>query len=198
MDRGEELVLPALRVSGRAARPLRRTARFRPACVPLQRGAELHRARAAGLLDLARRTAVGGADPVGSGSGRLRLGRRARQLPERADVRAARRGSARALLAGRETPARKDILRFHCVYWPAMLLAAGYSVPHGGGSTSARQQVQQSFQQPPYSSRPSLAGAAQSWTSSATRTRTQTRAREASPQTAAFHNPYSDSAAALV
>jgi len=25
----------------------------------------------------------------------------------------------------------KDILRFHCVYWPAMLLAAGYTVPHG-------------------------------------------------------------------
>jgi methionyl-tRNA synthetase len=25
----------------------------------------------------------------------------------------------------------KDILRFHCVYWPAMLLAAGYEVPHG-------------------------------------------------------------------
>jgi methionyl-tRNA synthetase len=24
----------------------------------------------------------------------------------------------------------KDILRFHCVYWPAMLLAAGYTVPH--------------------------------------------------------------------
>lgn len=24
----------------------------------------------------------------------------------------------------------KDILRFHCVYWPAMLLAAGYDVPH--------------------------------------------------------------------
>ena len=23
----------------------------------------------------------------------------------------------------------KDILRFHCVYWPAMLLAAGYEVP---------------------------------------------------------------------
>src|SRR6202011_5873248 len=31
----------------------------------------------------------------------------------------------------------KDILRFHCVYWPAMLLSAGYGVPkqlfvHGG------------------------------------------------------------------
>jgi methionyl-tRNA synthetase len=24
----------------------------------------------------------------------------------------------------------KDILRFHCIYWPAMLLAAGYEVPH--------------------------------------------------------------------
>jgi len=24
----------------------------------------------------------------------------------------------------------KDILRFHCVYWPALLLAAGYEVPH--------------------------------------------------------------------
>ena len=24
----------------------------------------------------------------------------------------------------------KDILRFHCVYWPAMLLSAGYEVPH--------------------------------------------------------------------
>ena len=27
------------------------------------------------------------------------------------------------------TCSRKDILRFHCVYWPAMLLAAGYEVP---------------------------------------------------------------------
>src|SRR5262249_5287101 len=24
----------------------------------------------------------------------------------------------------------KDILRFHCVFWPAMLLAAGYEPPH--------------------------------------------------------------------
>jgi methionyl-tRNA synthetase len=37
-------------------------------------------------------------------------------------------------LRNRYWPARhllgKDILRFHCVYWPAMLLAAGYEVPH--------------------------------------------------------------------
>ena len=66
---------------------------------------------------------------MGSGSGRLRLGRRARQLPERADY--ARPGED---LRARYWPAvrhllAKDILRFHCVYWPALLLAAGYDVP---------------------------------------------------------------------
>jgi methionyl-tRNA synthetase len=38
------------------------------------------------------------------------------------DLRAAFWPEARHLMA-------KDILRFHCVYWPAMLLAAGYDVP---------------------------------------------------------------------
>lgn len=38
-------------------------------------------------------------------------------------------------LAGRYWPhvrhlLAKDILRFHCVYWPALLLSAGYEVPH--------------------------------------------------------------------
>ena len=65
----------------------------------------------------------------GTGAGRLRLGRRAHQLPERADY--ARPGEDL-----RETfwPAvrhmlGKDILRFHCVIWPALLLSAGYEVP---------------------------------------------------------------------
>ena len=105
-----------------AARALR-ARRLRPAGVPGQRGAQLHRGRAAGLLDQPRRTDVGDPDPVGSGFGRLRLGRRPRQLPERAHLRAARARicvetfwpAVRHLLA-------KDILRFHCVYWPAMLL----------------------------------------------------------------------------
>jgi methionyl-tRNA synthetase len=39
------------------------------------------------------------------------------------DLRARYWPAARHLLA-------KDILRFHCVYWPALLLAAGYDVPH--------------------------------------------------------------------
>ena len=64
---------------------------------------------------------------MGSRSGRLRLGRRARQLPERA------RSYAPGEDLERFWPAvhflAKDILRFHCVYWPAMLLAAGYEPP---------------------------------------------------------------------
>ena len=45
-------------------------------------------------------------------------------------------------------------------------VSTGPETERDGGSTSARQQVQQPFQQPPYSSRPSLAaGAAQSRTS---------------------------------
>ena len=39
------------------------------------------------------------------------------------------RGSARHVLAGGASLMAQDILRFHCVYWPAMLLSAGYDVP---------------------------------------------------------------------
>ena len=99
----------------------------RAAGLPLQRGPQLHRGRAARFLDQPRDADLGGADPVGSRSGRLRLGRRARQLPERAPLRARR--EPRALLAGARTSSAKDILRFHCVYWPALLLAAGYEPP---------------------------------------------------------------------
>ena len=97
--------------------------------LPRQRGAELHRGRPARLLDQPRRTALGHPDPVGSGAGRLRLGRRARQLPERAHLRAARRGPRPAFWPEARHLLAKDILRFHCVYWPAMLLAAGYDAP---------------------------------------------------------------------
>ena len=54
VDRGEELLLPALRLPGRVARALRRAARLRAPELPLQRGAELHRGRPAGLLDQPR------------------------------------------------------------------------------------------------------------------------------------------------
>ena len=106
VDRGAQLVLPPLRLPGRAARDLRRAARVRAAGLPLQRGPQLHRGRSARLLDQPRDADLGGADPVGSRSGRLRLGRRARQLPERARItRPARTssGSGRRRTSSRRT-----------------------------------------------------------------------------------------------
>ena len=70
--------------------------------LPLQRGAQLHRRRAARLLDQPRDADVGRSDSVGSGAGRVRLGGRARQLPQRAELRAGR--EPRAFLAGRALP----------------------------------------------------------------------------------------------
>lgn len=59
------------------------------------------------------------------------------------DLRAAFWPEARHLIA-------KDILRFHCVYWPAMLLAAGYDVPkqifvHGWLLSSEGRKISKSF-----------------------------------------------------
>ena len=106
VDRGAQLVLPALVVPAAAARAVR-ARRLRPAGVPGQRGAELHRGRAAGLLDQPGRPDLGDPDPVGSGFDRLRLGGRPRQLPERAHVRASGRGSGRDVLAVRAASARQ-------------------------------------------------------------------------------------------
>ena len=74
---------------------LRLAAGLRPAAVPVQRGSQLHRRRPPGLLDQPRGPALGDPAAVGREPGRLRLGRRARQLPERAHLRAAGRGPAR-------------------------------------------------------------------------------------------------------
>ena len=107
VDRGAELVLPALGLPGAAARALRRAPRLRAACVSGERGEGVHRRGPTGLLDQPGRAAVGDPDPVGAGPGRVRLGGRARQLPERAHVRAPGGGSRAEVLAGRPPPARE-------------------------------------------------------------------------------------------
>ena len=63
--RGAQLVLPPLRLPGRAPAHLRREPGVRAAGLPLQRGAQLHRGRAARLLDQPRDADLGGADPLG-------------------------------------------------------------------------------------------------------------------------------------
>ena len=73
---------------------------------------------------------VGHSAAVGHAARRLRLVRRARELPVSDRIRAAttsaspRRWPACHLLG-------KDILRHHCIYWPAMLLSAGLPLPAG-------------------------------------------------------------------
>ena len=106
MDRGAQLVLPSLVVPAAAPRALR-APRLRSAGLPRQRGSKLHRGRLAGLLDQPRRTDLGDPDPVGSGFGRLRLGRRPRQLSQRAHVRPSRRRPDRDVLARGPASARQ-------------------------------------------------------------------------------------------
>ena len=90
----------------RLLRALRAAARLRPAGVPGERGEGLHRRWPARLLDQPGRADLGDPDPVGSGAGRLRLGGRARQLPQRARVRASGRGPD-APVVRRPAPARE-------------------------------------------------------------------------------------------
>ena len=66
--------------------------------------------------------------PVGPGARHLRLVRRAHQLRHRHRLRHRRR-AVRDWWPAVHHLIGKDILRFHCVYWPAMLMAAGIDPP---------------------------------------------------------------------
>ena len=127
---GGQLVLPAVHLPGAARAALRRAARLRHAPEPLQRGALVHQERPARRLALARPPEVGSAGAVGRVAGDLRLDRRAPQLLHGALATPARaRTSPRS--SGRPTVhlIGKDILKFHAVIWPALLMAAGIEVP---------------------------------------------------------------------
>ena len=83
-----------------------------------------------GLADLSiSRSTFWGVVPWDGDARRLRLVRRAAQLHHRRRLRTGRRG-VRAPLAAQHLVG-KDILRFHAVIWPAMLMAAGLDVPTG-------------------------------------------------------------------
>ena len=60
----------------------------------------------------------------------LRLVRRAHQLRHRGRLRQRPRAASTQWWPTVHHLIGKDILRFHCVYWPAMLLAAGIEPPH--------------------------------------------------------------------
>ncbi len=104
---------------------------------PPQRGARLHRRRAGGF----QRVPVGGEGTrLGHRGtrrpepGDLRLVGRARQLHHVAELRFTGRAQRRvSALVGRRGPRThvvgKGVLRFHAVYWPAILLSAGEPLP---------------------------------------------------------------------
>ena len=130
VDRGEELLLPALRLSGQAARALRRAAGLRAAGLPLQRGALVHRGRPA-ATSASRAPGQPWGIPLPWDESQVAYVWADALVNYLSALTYARPGEdlrdefwpvVHHLLA-------KDILRFHCVFWPAMLLSAGYEPP---------------------------------------------------------------------
>ena len=134
-----ELVLPALHLPGAARAALRRAARLRlaRATATTRRASFIN----GGLQDvsLSRAEAHAGASRSrGTPPRLLRLVRRAAQLLHGA---LASPATARTC-TDRFWPATfhilgKDILKFHAVFWPAMLMAAGIELPAARCSSTA-------------------------------------------------------------
>ena len=99
-----------------------------PASRP-QRGGELRQRRAAGLVGVAHQLRLGRAGAGRSQARRVRLVGRAHQLHDRARLSRPRREHYRTFWPADVHVVGKDILRFHAVFWPAFLLAAGLEPP---------------------------------------------------------------------
>ena len=120
-----ELLLQAVALRGPAARVLRRASRGGAARVPAQRGARVHPAGTARLLDEPHVDHVGRPAAVGPEARRVRVVRRAVQLLHRGRATATTRERFDDYWPVDYHLVGKDILRFHAVYWPAMLMSAG-------------------------------------------------------------------------
>ena len=128
---GEELLLPAVELRRRGcSSSTRRTRTSSQPASRAQRGRLVRQAGAAGPLDLAVDVRLGHPGPVGrrrtsSTSGSTRCSTTPPRSGYGTDAGASsrRRWPADVHLVG------KDILRFHAVIWPAMLMAAGLPLP---------------------------------------------------------------------
>ena len=133
LERGE-LLLPALDVPADrllelyAANPVRVDAG-----VPPERGASAFVARRApGLLDLPPGDRLGHPVAVGPQARRLRVGRRAARTTPPRPVSATDPERFERMWPADLHIIGKDIVRFHAVIWPAMLMAAGLEVAQDG------------------------------------------------------------------
>ena len=130
--RGGELLLPPVAVRGPAARLVREAPDGDDARAPGQRGARPHPGRPARLLDQPHSLAVGHPAAVGPSSTSPTCG------STRSPTTSPRSATATDDADGYEDwwPVDyhligKDIVRQHCVYWPAMLMSAGIEPPKG-------------------------------------------------------------------
>ena len=133
-----ELVLPALdasRSSSSSSTPSARTSCCRAAA--LQRGALVHHRRPAGRLASAAPKLTWGVEVPWDPSHVFYVWFDALLNYYTALVlRPRRRGPDRHVLAGDFHIIGKDILKFHAVFWPAMLMAAGIELPEHCSSTA--------------------------------------------------------------
>ena len=124
-----ELLLQAVGLRAATHRPLRRASGSGAAGDAPQRSARLHPAGSHRLLDEPQVGDVG--DPAAVGSRRRRVtcgSTRCSTTAPRSGTAAIPSGSI-ATGPSTTTSIGKDILRFHAVYWPAMLMAAGLEPP---------------------------------------------------------------------
>ena len=131
---------PRRRTSSSASRPTRagcaRRDRVRPAAhrarVAPERGPGRHPAGAQGLQRQPRPREVGDPGPRAARPRPLRLGGRAQRTTSPRSASRTTREAYRHYWAGGDERLHligKDIIRFHCLYWPAILHAAGVPVP---------------------------------------------------------------------
>ena len=135
IHRGEELLLPVLGLRGSAAFALRRATRLRAAAFRYERSSKLHRPGAPRLLDQPRREPWG--IPLPWDEGQVAYVWADALVNYLSALTYARPGRISSEFwphaASRQA---KDILRFHCVFWPAMLISAEYDVPSRSSSTA--------------------------------------------------------------
>ena len=115
-----------------AARPLRGEPGLHPAREPAQRDPQPGRDRAQGRRHHPQGVHLGHPGPVRPGADDLRLVRRPAQLHHRRSATAPTRRDSASIWPADVHVIGKDITRFHCALWPAMLMSAGLPLPRTG------------------------------------------------------------------
>ena len=129
MAHGGELVLRAVPFRAAAARVVREPSRRHLPRLPAQRGARDHQGRPPGHLDHADLDRLGRARPVGRRRTSSTSGTTPSSTTSPPSATARTPSASPTWWPAVHHLLGKDIIRFHCVWWPAMCLAAGIDPP---------------------------------------------------------------------